>query len=73
MVKPGFHYTAYAMTTTQKQSDYKVDQSSFTLIALFWLKNGRCRGRNWLNGNQALVYGFFCSMFENSKQEHSQL
>ena len=34
-IKPGFHYTANAMTTTQKQSDYKVEQSSFTLIALF--------------------------------------
>ena len=34
-VKPGFHYTANAMTTTQKQSDYKVERSSFTLIALF--------------------------------------
>ena len=33
--KPGFHYTANATTTTQKQSDYKVEQSSFTLIALF--------------------------------------
>ena len=52
-IKPGFHYTANATTTTSKQSDYKVEQSSFTLIALFWLKIGRCRGRNWLNGNQA--------------------
>ena len=34
-VKPGFHYTANATTTTQKQSDYKVEQSSFTLISLF--------------------------------------
>ena len=33
--KPAFHYTANATTTTQKQSDYKVEQSSFTLIALF--------------------------------------
>ena len=32
-----------------------VEQSSFPLIALFWLKIGRCRGRNWLYGNQALV------------------
>ena len=24
------------------------------LIALFGLKIGRCRGRNWLDGNQAL-------------------
>ena len=31
-----------------------VEQSSFILIALFWLEIGRCRGRNWLNGNQAL-------------------
>ena len=35
LIKPGFHYTANAATTTQKQSDYKVEQSSFTLIALF--------------------------------------
>ena len=34
-IRPGFHYTANATTTTQKQSDYKVEQSSFTLIALF--------------------------------------
>ena len=34
-VKPGFHYTANATTTTKKQSDYKVEQSSFMLIALF--------------------------------------
>ena len=48
LIRPGFHYTTNATTTTQKQSDYKVEQSSFTLIALFWLKIGRCRGRNWL-------------------------
>ena len=30
-----FHYTANATTTTQKQSDHKVGQSSFTLITLF--------------------------------------
>ena len=53
-VKPGFHYTTNATTTTQKQSDYNVEQSSFTLISLFLLEIGRCRGRNWLNGNQAL-------------------
>ena len=35
VLKPGFHYTANATTTTQKQSNYKVEQSSFTLIALF--------------------------------------
>ena len=54
ILKPGFHYTANATITTQKQSDYRVEQSSFTLMALFWLEIGRCRGRNWLNGNQAL-------------------
>ena len=55
VIKPGFHYTANATTTTQKQSDCKVEQSSFTLITLFSLKIGHCRGRgrNWLNGNQA--------------------
>ena len=47
-VRPGFHYTANATTTTQKQSDYRVEQSSFTLIALFWPEIGRCRDRNWL-------------------------
>ena len=52
-IRPGFHYRANVTTTTQKQSDYRVEQSSFTLIALFWLQIGRCRGcrgRNWLNG-----------------------
>ena len=53
-IRPGFHYTTNATTTTQKQSDYKVEQSSFTLIALFLLEISCCRGRNWLNGNQAL-------------------
>ena len=33
-VKPGFHYTANATTTKQKQNDYRVEQSSFMLIAL---------------------------------------
>ena len=36
-----------------KQSDYKVEQPSFSLIALLQLEIGRCRGRNWLDGNQA--------------------
>ena len=35
VLKLGFHQTANVTTTTQKQSDYKVEQSSFTLIALF--------------------------------------
>ena len=37
-IKPGFHHKANATTTTQNQSDYKVEQSSFTLIALFGSK-----------------------------------
>ena len=52
-VKSGFHYTSNTTTTTQKQSDEKVEQSSLMLIALFSLEIGRCRGRNWFNGNQA--------------------
>ena len=40
------------LNSLQQQSDYKVEQPSFTLIALFWLEIGRCRGRNWLNENQ---------------------
>ena len=35
LFRSGFHYTTNATTTTQKQSDYKVEQSPFTLIALF--------------------------------------
>ena len=35
LIRPGFHYMANATTTTQKQSDYRIEQSSFTLIALF--------------------------------------
>ena len=54
-IKPGFHYTANATTTTQKQRNYKVEKSSVTLISLFLLKIGGCRGRNWLNGNQAYM------------------
>ena len=38
IIKPGFHYTANATTTTKKQSDYKVEQSSFTLIAFLTRK-----------------------------------
>ena len=51
--KARFPLTANFTTTTQKQSDYVFEQSSFPLIALFWLKIGHCRGRNWLYGNQA--------------------
>ena len=35
IIKPGFHYTTNAMTTTQKQNNFKVEQSSFNLVALF--------------------------------------
>ena len=52
IINPGFPNT---MATTQKQSDYKVEQSSFTLIALFLPEIGCCHGGNWLNGNQASV------------------
>ena len=51
-VKPGFHLQQKPRPRHKKQSDYVVEQSSFPLIALFWLKNGRCRGRKWLYGNQ---------------------
>ena len=53
-IKPGFHLQQTPRPRHKKQSDYKVEQSSFPLIALFWLKIGRCRGRNWLYGNQDL-------------------
>ena len=35
LIRPGFHHMTNAMTTTQKQSDYRIEQSSFMLIALF--------------------------------------
>ena len=54
-LKPGFHLQQTPRPRHKKQSDYVVEQSSFTVIALFYLKIGRCRGRNWLYGNQALV------------------
>ena len=38
----------------KQQGDQVVEQSSFSLIAFFWLKIGRCRGQNWLYGNKAL-------------------
>ena len=44
IVRPGFHYTANATIITQKQSDYRVELSSFMLIALFLLEFGHCRG-----------------------------
>ena len=51
---PGFHLQQTPRPRHKTQSDYVLEQSSFTLIALFWLEIGRCRGRNWLYGNQAL-------------------
>ena len=56
LLKPGFHHTANAISHYHdtKQSDYKVEQSSFTLISLFLLEIGSCRGRNWLNGTGRL-------------------
>ena len=55
IVKPGFHLQQTPRPRHKKHSDYVVEQSSFPLIALFWLKIGGCRGRNWLYGNQALI------------------
>ena len=55
LLKPGFHLQQTPRPRHKKQSDYVLEQSSFPLIALFWFKIGRCRGRNWLNGNQALL------------------
>ena len=46
--KPGFRYRSNATTMTQKQSDYKVEQLSFTIVPT---TNWSCRGHNWLNGN----------------------
>ena len=52
MFKPGFHLRQTPRPRHKKQSDYVLEQSSLPLIALFWLKIGRCRGRNWLNGTR---------------------
>ena len=49
--KPGFHSQQTARPRHKKQSDYVVEQS---LVALFCLKIGLCRVRNWLYGHQAL-------------------
>ena len=54
-VKPGFHYKQTPRPRHKNKAIIGLSsQSSFTLIALFRLEIGRCRGRNWLNGNQAL-------------------
>ena len=52
-IKPGFHLQQTPRPRHKKQSDYVLEQSSFPLIALFLLKIGRSRDRNWLYGNQA--------------------
>ena len=36
-----------------KRKRLKVQRSPFTVIALFLLEIGRCRGRDWLDRNQA--------------------
>ena len=54
-IRPGFDLQQSPRPRHKKQKDYVLEQSSFPLIALFWLKLGRCRGRNWLYGNQALL------------------
>ena len=51
-VRPGFHLQQTPRPRHKKQSDYVVEQSSLPLIALFWLKIGRCRGRNRLYGTR---------------------
>ena len=56
IIRPGFHLQQTPRPRHKKQSDYVVEQPSLPLIALFWLKIGRCRGRNRLYGNQALDY-----------------
>ena len=55
IMKPGFHLQQTPWPRHKKQSYYVLELSSLPLIALFWLKIGRCRGRNRLYGNQALV------------------
>ena len=47
----------------QTEKSIEFEQSSFPLIVLFWLKIGRCRGRDWLYGNQALVRSIFSQLF----------
>ena len=53
MLKPGFHLQQTPRPQHSKQSDCVIEQLSFPLIVLYQLKIGRCRGRNWLNGNLA--------------------
>ena len=55
-LKPGFHLQQTPRPRHKTQSDYVIERSSFALIALFWLEIGRCCGRNWPYGNQALQY-----------------
>ena len=53
ILKPGFNLQQTPRPRHKTQSDYVIERSSFTLIALFWFEIGRCRGRNWPYGNQA--------------------
>ena len=50
-IKPGFHFQQTLRPRHKKQNDYVIERSSFPLIALFWLKIGCCRGRNWIDRN----------------------
>ena len=54
-VKAWFPFTANSTTTTKNKAIMWLSSQSFPLIALFWLKIGRCHGRNWLYGNQTEV------------------
>ena len=36
-LKPGFHYTSNATTTTQTQSDYKVEQKFVVVVVVIGL------------------------------------
>ena len=65
--KPGFHLQQTPLPRHKNRSDYVVEQSSFPLIALFWLKIGRCRGRNWRDGNKALrlIFNFIGGLASN--------
>ena len=47
------HSKLHDHNTKNKAINYVLEQLSFQLIALFWLKIGRCRGRIWAYGNQA--------------------
>ena len=71
LIEPPF--TAISTTTTQKQSDYVVEQSSFPLIALFRLKIGCCRGRNRLYRNQALSLVSITRQMPRPRHKHKAI